>query len=63
MISGRSKTDTKNNDYHTKEIKGRESTGIHPDAKKAGEEIAKGAGAAAGKVEGFVEKHKHTGGG
>ncbi|KAK5164679.1 uncharacterized protein LTR77_009885 [Saxophila tyrrhenica] len=36
------------------------SSGIHPDAKKTGDEAAKGIGAAAGKVEGAVDKNKKS---
>lgn len=39
----------------------RTSTGIHPDAKKTGDELAKGAGKVAGHMENFAEKHSKTG--
>jgi len=34
----------------------RESTGIHPDARAAGETLAEGVGAAAGKVQNWMKK-------
>ena len=36
------------------------STGINPDAKKTGDELAKGAGAVAGKVENLTKSEKST---
>lgn len=57
MISGESKRDH-SNDYHTTEIKQHGGTGIHPDAKRAGDETAKAAGKVAGKVENLVDGNK-----
>lgn len=34
------------------------STGVHPDAKKTGAELEKGAGEAEKKIEDFVHKHQ-----
>ena len=59
MISGESKTD-RDNDYHTQEIKQHGGTGIHPDAKKAGDEAARGLGKVAGKMEDLVDGKKTT---